>query len=115
MVQRKLDEWYAKSQTSSIKEAKINIVKVLKKNDSIDGIDNAANALTDGVNSSSAPLVKVDAEHKRIFIDQLFHLAEMGELTFDEIINETQSMVMVVRKKFLFFRERILLYGRYYI
>uniref|UniRef100_A0A1A9ZQ99 Cytochrome P450 n=1 Tax=Glossina pallidipes TaxID=7398 RepID=A0A1A9ZQ99_GLOPL len=95
MVQRKLDEWYAKSQTSSTRETKINIVKVLKKNDSIDGIDNAADALTDGMNSSSAPLVSVDVEHKRIFIDQLFHLAEMGELTFAEIINETQSMVMV--------------------
>ncbi|KAI9590604.1 probable cytochrome P450 318a1 isoform X1 [Glossina fuscipes] len=96
MVQRKLDEWYAKSETSSTREAKINIVKVLKKKDSIDGIDQEANALTDGMNSSSAPLADVDAaEHKRIFIDQLFHLAKMGELTLDEIINETQSMVMV--------------------
>uniref|UniRef100_A0A1A9W6B7 Cytochrome P450 n=1 Tax=Glossina brevipalpis TaxID=37001 RepID=A0A1A9W6B7_9MUSC len=101
MVQRKLDEWYAKTQMSN-RETKINIVKELKNSNNIAGINNpdgnnsndVTDALVGGMNYS-IPLVNVDSEHKRIFIYQLFHLAEMGELTLEEIVNETQSMVMV--------------------
>ena len=33
---------------------------------------------------------------QRIFIDQIFYLAQTGKLTLEDIMNETQSMVVVV-------------------
>lgn len=48
------------------------------------------------IENTSTMSSDINRKRGRIFIEQLLQLNELGELNFEDIINESQSMVMVV-------------------
>lgn len=71
---------------------------------------------TDTNANENAFMQQQHEQQQRIFIDQIFYLAQTGKLTLEDIINESQSMVVVVSfiyfKKFFFVIIKIVLLKR---
>ena len=55
-----------------------------------------ANDALQNVNAFMEQQLPTLQHQQRIFIDQIFYLAQTGKLTLEDVMNETQSMVVVV-------------------